>query len=83
METYNFLWAFRKYRSYVLDMQKIAPDVSNQAITYAFWRYENEFYVPPDDAFHSIRRTYESGQMLAMPPIESRVMEEDIPNELR
>ena len=82
-ETFNFLWAYRKYRPYVLDMLKIVPYENKEAITYALWRYETEFYVPPRDAFRSILRKIKRGDLLSTPPCVSGVMEEDIPKELR
>lgn len=64
-------------------MLEFAPHESKVNITYTFWRYENQFYIPPQDAFQSIVRKIGQGHRLQGPPIESKVMEEDIPTELR
>lgn len=82
-ESFNFLWAYWFYRHYVDDMLILAPHESKVNITFKFWQYEKQFYIPPEDAFQSILRKIGQGRPLQGPPIESKVMEEDIPNELR
>ena len=82
-KTFSLGWAYYTYQKYVVDLLKLAPHESIFSVTYAFWRYEEEFFVPPDDAFHSILRKARQGQPLSLPPVEPKVMEEDIPNELR
>ena len=82
-KTFSLGWAYYTYQSYVVDLLKFAPYESISSVAYAFWRYEKEFFVPPDDAFHAILRKVRRGEPLNMPPDKPKVMEEDIPNELR
>ena len=49
-----------KYNDYVDAVVKEIPDASPDEIRAAFEKYENEFYIPPQDAMRSVLRKFQS-----------------------
>ena len=50
-----------KYADYVEAVQKECPDADATEIAEAFAKYEQEFYIPPQDAMRSVLRRFQSG----------------------
>ena len=50
-----------KYADYVEAVQKECPDADAKEIAEAFAKYEQEFYIPPQDAMRSVLRRFQSG----------------------
>ena len=50
-----------KYADYVQAVLKECPDADEGEIAEAFAKYENEFYIPPQDAMRSVLRRFQSG----------------------
>ena len=50
-----------KYADYVEAVQKECPDADAEEIAEAFAKYEQEFYIPPQDAMRSVLRRFQSG----------------------
>ena len=50
-----------KYADYVEAVLKECPDADTGEIEEAFAKYENEFYIPPQDAMRSVLRRFKSG----------------------
>ena len=50
-----------KYADYVEAVQKECPDADATEIAEAFAKYEQEFYIPPQDAMRSVLRRSQSG----------------------
>ena len=50
-----------KYADYVEAVLKECPDADTGEIEEAFTKYENEFYIPPQDAMRSVLRRFKSG----------------------
>ena len=50
-----------KYADYVDAVLKECPEVDAAEIAEAFSKYENEFYIPPQDAMRSVLRRFKSG----------------------
>ena len=50
-----------KYADYVQAVQKECPEADAGEIAEAFAKYEEEFYIPPQDAMRSVLRRFQSG----------------------
>ena len=50
-----------KYADYVEAILKECPDADAAQISEAFAKYEEEFYIPPQDAMRSVLRRFKSG----------------------
>ena len=50
-----------KYADYVEAVQKECPEADAKEIAEAFAKYEQEFYIPPQDAMRSVLRRFQSG----------------------
>ena len=50
-----------KYADYVEAVQKECPDADATEVAEAFAKYEQEFYIPPQDAMRSVLRRFQSG----------------------
>ena len=53
--------AEEKYADYVQAVLKECPDASPTEVAEAFAKYEEEFYIPPQDAMRSVLRRFQSG----------------------
>jgi len=53
--------AEEKYADYVQAVLKECPDASPTDVAEAFAKYEEEFYIPPQDAMRSVLRRFQSG----------------------
>jgi len=53
--------ADEKYADYVKAVQKECPEADAQEVAEAFAKYEEEFYIPPQDAMRSVLRRFKSG----------------------
>jgi len=49
-----------KYSDYIDAVLKEIPEASADEIHAAFEKYENEFYIPPQDALRSVLRKFQS-----------------------
>ncbi len=50
-----------KYSDYIEAVLKECPDADADEIAEAFTKYEEEFYIPPQDAMRSVLRRFQSG----------------------
>ncbi len=50
-----------KYADYVEAILKECPDADAKEVAEAFAKYEEEFYIPPQDAMRSVMRRFKSG----------------------
>ena len=50
-----------KYADYVQAVIKECPDAEPAEVASAFAKYEDEFYIPPQDAMRSVLRRFKSG----------------------
>ena len=50
-----------KYADYIQAVLKECPDASPSEVAEAFAKYEEEFYIPPQDAMRSVLRRFQSG----------------------
>jgi ssDNA-binding replication factor A large subunit len=50
-----------KYADYVAAILKECPDADANEVAEAFAKYEEEFYIPPQDAMRSVLRRFKSG----------------------
>ena len=50
-----------KYADYIAAVTKECPDATPDDIAEAFRKYEEEFYIPPQDAMRSVIRRFQSG----------------------
>ena len=50
-----------KYADYIAAVVKECPDAKPEEIAEAFKKYEEEFYIPPQDAMRSVVRRFQSG----------------------
>ena len=50
-----------KYADYVEAILKECPDADASEVADAFAKYEEEFYIPPQDAMRSVMRRFKSG----------------------
>lgn len=53
--------AEEKYADYVQAVLKECPDADATEVSEAFAKYEEEFYIPPQDAMRSVLRRFQSG----------------------
>ena len=53
--------AEEKYADYVQAVLKECPDANPTDVAEAFAKYEEEFYIPPQDAMRSVLRRFQSG----------------------
>lgn len=53
--------AEEKYADYVQAVLKECPDADATEVAEAFAKYEEEFYIPPQDAMRSVLRRFQSG----------------------
>ncbi|MGB0377820.1 MAG: hypothetical protein ACPGGE_03280, partial [Poseidonia sp.] len=53
--------AEEKYADYVQAVLKECPDANPTDVADAFAKYEEEFYIPPQDAMRSVLRRFQSG----------------------
>ena len=53
--------AEEKYADYVQAVLKECPDANPSDVAEAFAKYEEEFYIPPQDAMRSVLRRFQSG----------------------
>ena len=53
--------ADEKYADYVQAVLKECPDANPTDVAEAFAKYEEEFYIPPQDAMRSVLRRFQSG----------------------
>ena len=77
-----FSEAYRVYNGYAHRLLSEHPTESLTNVVYAFWKYEEEFFVPPMEAFDSIKRMLLAGKLKSPPkPLEEMILA--IPEELR
>ena len=50
-----------KYADYIEAVIKECPDATPAEVAEAFAKYEQEFYIPPQDAMRSVLRRFKSG----------------------
>jgi len=50
-----------KYADYIAAVIKECPDADAGEVAEAFKKYEEEFYIPPQDAMRSVVRRFQSG----------------------
>ncbi|MEC7599980.1 MAG: hypothetical protein VYB23_00905 [Candidatus Thermoplasmatota archaeon] len=50
-----------KYADYIQAVLKECPDANPSEVAEAFAKYEEEFYIPPQDAMRSVLRRFQSG----------------------
>ena len=50
-----------KYADYIEAILKECPDADESEVAEAFAKYEEEFYIPPQDAMRSVLRRFKSG----------------------
>ena len=53
--------ADEKYADYIQAVLKECPDANPTDVAEAFAKYEEEFYIPPQDAMRSVLRRFQSG----------------------
>ena len=59
-----------KYADYIEAVIKECPDAAPAEVAEAFAKYEQEFYIPPQDAMRSVLRRFKSGTSIQGPRVQ-------------